>query len=607
MIRNSLRQLWRTPVKTVLFFLLLAFSAMMVCIGGNLWYLCAVNMERFESIFTTIGTVEQKPERTAQYETWDAERGDYVYRTKKVCGEPVSPSVLDFEGAGYLSGPERRCFYAAYVPEYKIIDENAGWGHVMIVTASPLEDCIPAGPVKMKIKEILFSTYPVNTQYFNYCDHYNAQPEKLNANKTYVMDLWERPPHGWEMGSTDGYEYIPGEGISTRQAASDGTLLPNQLPGQPVVEIQEDFHATEDYKMWEALAREREMTYHTIPVTATENIHLMMPFYTGDAYVAEGSEFTEEDYSEGNKVCLISRRFARRNQLSVGDSLRLPLRYANYAESASLGWASGLLNAAGEAYPVFEESDYMIQGIYELAPGASKARGYRLEDNEVIVAAASIKNSDERNIADYGPMKGYTTSFQIPNGSIGRYLEAWEKLGIDSLEIYFYDKGYSQLEDGLKNMKKMAYILLIAGVMTAILILIFFCNMFITRQKKRTAVERSLGAGKMQCVLSLLMGIIFIAGLGSVAGSTAGHFLTGKVAEGMKNMVRYDTTYSNGALGMDADAKETEITIDTSRGSMAVTVLAASGVLLLTIGISLAGISKNLKNEPLILLSSKEE
>ncbi len=609
MTRNSLRQLWRIPIKTALFFLLLTFSTMMVCIGGNLWSICAQNMERFEDIFSTIGTVEQMPEKIEQKKVWSAETKDYMYGNRKVYGESVPLSVLDFPDAGYLSGPEHRAFYNAYVPELKIIDDTAGRSNYIVAEASPVEDCIPDGPVKMEVKNVLFSYYPLNTQYFYYCDHNNEHPEKMFADQTYIMDLGESAPHNWQMDNTSPHEYVPLQGPASSQAAADGTRLPTALPGNPVEVIGTDFYAAGYDQMWQALAREREMMFHTIPVTATENIGLMMPFYAGDAYVADGNEFTKEDYDNGNKVCLISWKFARRNQLSVGDKLPLSLRLANYAQSANVGWWGGYgpLNTAGENYFPFEESDYIIQGIYQLSPGASKDRSYRLQENEVIIPRASIKNSDANHIAVHGPMKGYTTSFQIPNGSIDRYLEEWAKQGIDNLEFHFYDKGYSYLESGLKNMKKMAYILLLAGIITALLIVIFFSNMFITRQKKRTAIERSLGAGRKQCIYSLLIGIVLIAGLGSIAGSAAGYFLTGKVAEGMGNIVHYDTTYSNGLLGIKTSQEGEDVSIDTTAVSMAVTVLAGSGVLLLTIGISLAGIHRNLKNEPLILLSSKDE
>lgn len=98
-IRNSLTRLVRTPVKTALFFLLLAFTTALVCAGGSLWKLNGDNLRRFDEIFMTIGTVEQTPERIEQEAAWDAKLENYRYFSAAVYGETISPDVLDFEGA----------------------------------------------------------------------------------------------------------------------------------------------------------------------------------------------------------------------------------------------------------------------------------------------------------------------------------------------------------------------------------------------------------------------------------------------------------------------------------------------------------------------------
>lgn len=99
-IRSSLTRLFRTPVKTALFFLLLSFTVSLVCAGGSLWKLCGDNLRRFEEIFMTIGTVEQTPERMEQEAVWYANLEDFRYFNRAVYGEAVSSDVLDFEGAG---------------------------------------------------------------------------------------------------------------------------------------------------------------------------------------------------------------------------------------------------------------------------------------------------------------------------------------------------------------------------------------------------------------------------------------------------------------------------------------------------------------------------
>lgn len=441
-IRSSLTRLFRTPVKTALFFLLLSFTVALVCAGGSLWKLCGDNLRRFEEIFMTIGTVEQTPERMEQEAVWYANLEDFRYFNRAVYGEAVSSDVLDFEGAGYLSGPEQRAYYEAL-----------------------------------------------------------------------------------------------------------------------------------------------------------------------------------EDYQQGNKVCLVPDRFARRNGLKVGDSLHLALRYANYAASPGRGGAEGRLSAKGGVYEPFEESDYTIRGIYDVGVGADGDWGYTLDRNEVFIPTASIKNSDENNIALHGPMKGYTTAFRIPNGSesIENYKKLWEAQGVDHVEITFYDGGYTKLEGGLKNMRTMSAVLLMTGIVSAVCIVIFFCHLFITKQKKQTAIERSLGMTRKQCVRSLLVGILVIALAGSAAGGFAGGLFAAEAVEEMASAETFGTRFSNGEVQFsrgeserkegaaeDADVSGGVKSAYLTQTDFAVSAACGGLVFLFTVGMALSGIYGNLRQEPLKLLAEAE-
>jgi len=607
-IRNSLVRLLRTPVKTALFFLLLAFTVALVSAGGNLKKMCADNMARFEEIFTTIGTVEQKPEKIVQKRSWRADQKNYRYINKSIYGKTIHPDVLDFEGAVYLSGPDQRASYMAQAPGYSLRDDDRGMWHFMIVEASPVEDCVPSDPVQMELGRVLFSYYPISFTNFYYCAHFEKYPEPMYADKTYIMELVLGLPHDWEVSENpiEGrFEYQPVDGPRSTQADAQGNLIPNQLLEKPVQEVTPGFYETYEGQAWLSLCREYEMSYASLPVTATNDLNLVMAFYAGDAYVSEGEAFSGEDYQQGNRVCLVPDAFARRNKLKVGDSVHLALRYANYAQSASMGGAAGRLNAAGKAYEPFEEGDWEIRGIYDHTASSGRSQGYLLAENEIFIPTASIQNSNENNIAQYGPMKGYTTAFQIPNGreSIENYKALWEAQGISQVEITFYDGGYSKLEEGLENMESMSLILLVAGVVSAVCIVIFFCHLFITRQKQRTAIERCLGMTKRQCVSSLLIGILVIAFTGCLAGACAGQVFADLAAGQMLTAESYDTRYSNGVLQMEGE-KETEYLAEVDAR---VSAAAGSLVVLITAGVSLAGICHNLRQEPLALLAGESD
>lgn len=604
-IRKSLLSLLRTPVRTILFFLLVGFASALLATGGGLWQICSANLLRFESIFQTIGTVEQKPERYVRGEMWQADNQSYRIYNKAEYGDIILPAVLDFEGADYLNGPEKRAWYAAYLPEYEMLDEGVGGTQVMVVEASPTEDAVPAGPIKMEIRNILYTYYPYNAPNFYFCDHFNPSPEKMYADKTYIMCISDWIPHGYPE-ATGPYEYIPaGFTVSSTQAGSDGIIWPNELSGNDIAEVTPGFYETDEGRHWQALIQELEMGIRrSVPVTATQNTDLIPAFYDGSAYVDQGREFMTEDYREGHKVCLVNRKFAKRNDLQVGDILHLPLRYADYSSPSEDASWNGALTAQGEVFSVFEEGDWEICGIYDMLPGASaKSIEYQLNENEIIIPKSSIQNSDEDHISAWGRMEGWNTSFEIPNGSIEHWKELWEKQGIDGLEITFYDKGYTILEDGIRRMRKMALILLVAGAVSTLCILLFFCHMFITKQSVGTAVERSLGMNKRQCAGTLLSGILLIVLCGCILGSAGGYVGAVKTAGRITQVERFDRNYSAGMMHGNGEEEITYILA----GDWRVSAITGTAVLMTAVGIAAAMIGMSLRREPLALLSGREE
>ncbi len=607
---NSLRQLMRTPVKTLTFFILLILAVTFFMLGFQLWAGARDNIERIDKAYTTIGTVEQKGTIQRTDRMWDAQTKSYTYFTVAAYDGMIPESVLDFEGADYIVKPEKRPCYGAYMPGFVMstqpLWEAAYDNYILIAELQPREDCETGDPVCMNVKKVLCGDLKDYVKEVWFCDHWNDTPVKLYADKTYIMSLQQDYHPDFENGYL---LFMPSSGVSTSQRDKNGEHITDPVTDWDSNEddwdvVTEGFYDTPRGKAWQNVISSIEWRKFTIPVMPTQGTKLLMPFFDGDAWILEGRDISKEEYENGDKVCLVQKDFAAGNNLTVDCSLQLPLYIADYRTPMKYFLGGSLLNAKGEIYPVFEDSTYKIVGIYDtLTTSFNEINDYDIAENTVVIPSASVKNSDENNIAGMGPMMGYTTSFQIKNGHIGEFMAAWEKQGISTLEINFFDKGYTKIKAGLDAMMSTASILLVSGGVITLLILVLFCHLFITKQRKRTAIERSLGMTKKQCIASLLTGILVIVIPACLIGSAVSFWLTGYAAEKMTaahTEQAYDTTFSDWVNGNTEEAFT--VSMDNSPGNA----WAGTAVIPVALAIALWNIRSNLKREPLKLLGEKE-
>lgn len=610
LFRNSMRQLFRMKGRTVLFLLLLALASGLCSLGREFLITNQAKMEAYEDSFMTIGTVEQKADQVKERMIWDAEDKDYHIFNDSVYNSYVPLSVLDFEGADYLSGPERRCFYGSYMPEYEMY--GTGMSLSEIVEGSPVEDAVPDHPIAFRVTRVLIGQGGIREGHvISFCDHYNPEPEKLYADKTYVMSLTYSPGHEdqKEFEGDNPSEYIPFPVLGSTQVDMEGNRVPDEVDDEYFCdEVTAGFYDSPMGRRWLNIVAAWDNLRHTFPVTGTSDIYLMMAFYNGNAYISQGREFTEEEYARGDRVCLVSEVFARREGLVIGDELPLALQYANYRRTAGRSFATNtaaaftLINAEGEIYPIFEEGNYKIVGMYG---GQSGLRDeYGLGYNEIIIPSCSVKHSDADNILESGPMAGSNTSFRIENGTIDEYMEKWNKLQIPNVEITFYDRGYSELEANINNMKYIARLLIVMGVTMVLMVLAYFSWLFILKQKERTAVERCLGFCKRHSFVSLFSGIFLLILVGSVCGSVAGSYLSGEIAGKIERETYYDKTFGN-SVSMDAediDEASYEQADPLKAAAECVLAIVAAGTM-----ISAVEIYVNLRKEPMKMLAGRPE
>ena len=93
-MKNSLKQLLRTPMKTCLFFLLMTAATALLVLGAELWQNTQAKIDAAEGLFVTLGTVEQLPDYEAPVDNASA--------ATSLAG--VAGSVMTFVLAGAAGG-----------------------------------------------------------------------------------------------------------------------------------------------------------------------------------------------------------------------------------------------------------------------------------------------------------------------------------------------------------------------------------------------------------------------------------------------------------------------------------------------------------------------
>lgn len=593
----SMKQMFRSPIKSLLFFLLIGVSAFFLALGGNLWNMNRSVMEEYEGIFTTIGTVEQVGKESGSIKIWDADQQDYSYTNTKTYGDRISPDVLDFEGADYILPARQRLYFGAFIED---LYGGVGNDRMITVEMTPVETVVADHSAAMRVVKVLEGQVQED-EIIYFCDHYNSEPDTYEAGKTYIAQLSMASfTHGVDGIEEYTSEYWSTYGIESTQFTLDGKRVEDPVKqGISVEEVTDGFYETERGKRWILAAKRQYYDLRTIPVQPVDGTKLLLPFYKKQVVITEGRDITAKEYTDGEKVCLMSYKTAMLLRKELGDKVILPLYYANYSAPA---WGGvSYINTKGQLYPIFNEQEYKIVGIYTIKDPSQTE--FSLVENEVIIPWGAVpENSWKDNVAGYSRMKASNTSFEIPKGTISQYQELLEKNGIEDLKINFYDNGYTQIQDGLENRKLMSAIFLISGGVLAVMILLFFSNLFISGQRERIAIERLLGKTKKKCGASILSGVLVLAAAGCIIGSAAGWKATGIAAKSAEKVVAFDTAFSDTAIEPVENLKDRA-----ARPSPFVATMAGSGLMLVAFGITSCYMRAALEKAPLELLDEIEE
>ena len=673
-MRNSLKQLLRTPAKSLLFFFLTVIATVLLTVGSVLYVQSSQRMADVEASFTTLGMVRQVPIKTVTevipYNIcgWGGSNREDVWDYTKTV------DTLRFEGAEYLTLPENRPYYIADVPDISHVGqpENATRNQVAQVVA--LEDSDPDfQSARVQVEKVL-ATYDNGTSYAHntssvmqeekvifVCQCATAEESRtpLQKGKHYMISMLANfcSNHSQPLfeDGLDDREYVVWKSPYCQQYDKDGNKLPsdifptNELSGM-VEEITPDFWQPGGHgEKWEYWVHYNEKGDHWFTIAPVNDLQLIPAFQNYKAFLAQGREITEEEFASGALVCMLPDTVFAASGLQLGDKIPMSMLSSIYGapESSTTLWSrQSPFNAKGELYEPFYEAEYEIVGTYGVTSLTALLIKGEIANDMVVIPAKSVGASDENNISLYSTMKPAQTTFLLKNGTIDAFETALREAVPDlaGVEITYNDNGYEEIMGSLRSVWITSILLFAVGLLAALATLLLLLYFFIVKQKKRTAIERSLGMSRRQCRVSLISGLLVLTLLASAVGSACGAVLmnsidlnpasgetageldsevpveemeltedaTGEEAfdEGLQNAEGAEESFAEFSTKFSLWATESN-SVDYT-GSDVTTPIALFFVipllmLLVVLVLSLVLTNRNLKIEPIYLLSSKSE
>lgn len=562
-LKNSIKQTVRTPIKTALFVILLALVTTFMSFGITMWSSVNQSLEKANNAFTTIGVVEFPRED------------------------------LDFspiKNSSFVTSYDQRDLLGGYNEEMTISPDSNNWYREGTEYSIAEFEVNELSPPEATFTKILFraikdfdSDYEGNftLSALSFGGEPNHFPFEIG--KKYVSLV--------KTDETDDY---------------DNGIDKIHYVVQYVMEItSDDYQSTDEFLIFDELLRELHNSVHTFPVYTTNDIESMLTFHQGNTILDSGRFFTEKEYETGANVIMISAGMAERNNLNLGDTI-------------VLDFFQNQVRATGTGNDVFTPLDsdkvgkgtYEIIGIYQELLKISSL--YSLKEDTLFIPQKSLSYSPLPLSSSFS---NNFISFRLQNGTaeafldeVGHFLEDIQQSQTQGHKttITIYDQGYSKVSGALESMGQTALLLTLIGAGAGLILIVMLGYLFVGRQKRTIAIMYSLGVNGKKALAYLLISVLLVAGLATIVGGSAGFAFSDNVMNNIYEQsleeIEADTTYS------DIYGSDNELEYGISMPNPYIPPLAAmTSVLVLTLLISGIYAANILKAQSMQVLTDKEE
>lgn len=268
-----------------------------------------------------------------------------------------------------------------------------------------------------------------------------------------------------------------------------------------------------------------QLNYESAAVILTNRAESMYSFNTGDEALLSGRFFTDEEYINGDDVCVISAAYAEQNGLRLGDMIQLDYYDSGFGEYNNGATANSML-AAEDPGPYRQRyymspddaigvcKNYTVIGIYT---GARFAFGaYQLNADTILVPKASVPNAQNYETRA-NPL---LNTFVLKNGSAKEFEKYMEQQNLAGQFLYF-DQNFSSMQESLDALETNAMRLMIVGIGVFLLTSALFLFLNFRRMNLTIRGVRLLGRSSKAVFREIIMALIPLETIAVLFGTCA--------------------------------------------------------------------------------------
>lgn len=500
-IRYGLKDVLRTPLKTILFIILLTIVVIFLSAGIGMWSVAEGMLTEADRVFLTAGQFEY----VGKFDEQSVENNEGLISANRAL-EHLKPeesnAVKLFE-----KNNRQKALVEGFIPT--MWDMNYSEKCFLVIKVQTyLTD---HDMWMVRIKQDIYS------EWFKESDLICIKNDEIT--KDFAM----------------GQEYVVyGDRVSYNGMPFEA-FLPVALEGEQSFCVQltkdfsyEDFLNTEQGKLYLAQKEKIEKQNQAVDIVTTKQVEAVDEFHIGEYTLMEGDFFDTGDYEKGDS-CIMPSYMAEKMGAKVGDEITLTIMDGVKGK--------GMHECYDGEESILCTESFRIAGLYDAAQ----------RKTPIYIADAG---QDWISCSDNDPVFGRVV---LENRDAEQYIEDIEEMLPENVLFKYSDQGYRASVSTIKGMLRTARMLTAAFGMVAILITSVFLYIRVKSSKKSLQVLNALGSGKMHTLLHFVVGNMFVTTISCVVGGSIGYLLSalyiGKVYEKMSLESVFDYRFSINGYG----------------------------------------------------------